>query len=243
MSNSDDYSDDMSGVDNISAGPGRPAGQNSDTAAVTRFLADLRSLGEAPAPPPTRELEAIFAGATPLRSRRRYGRIARRAILIAAAVVAALVAAAANHTLPAPAQRVVSNVVNSVTPFHIGGPPGNTPMPSSPTKHPTSRPSRTERSDEGGRSGLSEAPDTAPEPSSDSAAGPAGAESDGGDGSAAGGGEGESAPSASRSVAAEPDGNGQMQGANVSGDGGGERGGRSSGGERGGAAGAGSHDN
>src|SRR5690242_6549598 len=89
-------------------------------AELTTFLSQLRALGEGPAPEPSPEVEALLGGAVLLRPRR--SRLLRRVAVAAAAAVVLMVAtavAAAHHSLPAPAQRMVSNVVNLVTPFHI----------------------------------------------------------------------------------------------------------------------------
>ncbi len=154
----DDDWDEMSGDDwyegdGGAARPGVPA--TADQAAVTQFLTDLRVLGEAPVPPPTPELEALLGGETTIAEARRAGRrrsLPRRGALAAAALVAATAAtsaAAANHTLPPPAQRVVSNFVNTVTPFHID--PAVTPRRThpAPASHPPPPGSSRARTDEG----------------------------------------------------------------------------------------------
>lgn len=95
---------------------------------VSQFLAELRHFADEPAPPPSAELAAVFAGATSLTAtalaprRPDRGRRRRNALLAAAVSVAAVSVtgvAAANDTLPQPAQRVVSSWVNDLTPFHI----------------------------------------------------------------------------------------------------------------------------
>jgi hypothetical protein len=97
-------------------------GDVTGSAQLAAFLADLRELGHEPAPPPQGRLAELLDGAAvpaaPRRGRSPY-RVARRVAVLVAAAVAALVLAAANHTLPAPAQRVVTNVVDQLTPFHI----------------------------------------------------------------------------------------------------------------------------
>lgn len=98
---------------------------------VARFLVALRALGDEPAPAPAHAVAALIGGVAPVRAHL-YRRLAVRAALVAAAVLAALVGAAANHSLPQPAQRVVSNVVNDLTPFDIG--PG---QPAGPPATPT----------------------------------------------------------------------------------------------------------
>lgn len=209
MSGQDDYPEDMSGVEEVGAGAGRPPTPSTDTAAIAHFLGELRSLGEAPAPAPTPKLDAIFAGAVPLRRRRRSGPVARRAVLIAVAVIAGVVTAAANHTLPAPAQRVVSNVVNSVTPFHIGGPPSSRPLPRVPGAGNGSEDDKvgTQRRDDSRRTGSTEQPDSAPGLGAGSSPESEGAAAEGGDGQSTSGGAADSGgrDSAGRSGGGEHD--------------------------------------
>jgi hypothetical protein len=116
MSNYDDESDEMTRGHGVRSGAGGPTAAGDD--GVTRFLTELRALGDGPAPTPTPELAALL-GRRPALPRRAVIRIAVRTALVAAAVITALVVAAANHSLPSPAQRVVSHVVNVLTPFHI----------------------------------------------------------------------------------------------------------------------------
>ncbi|HEV7205178.1 MAG TPA: hypothetical protein VGN18_11245 [Jatrophihabitans sp.] len=132
----------MSDVGRIGQAPAAGDPGAAESAAVTRFLDDLRSLGEGPAPEPSPELAALLAGVPTLAAARRHRpRIVRRVALIAAAVVAGTTLAAANHQLPAPAQRVVSNVVNDLTPFHIDNPhPVPTPTTPAVTPTPTTKP-------------------------------------------------------------------------------------------------------
>ena len=112
-------------------------GREGADADVAQFLAELHALGQCAAPTPSAELTALLGGARPPR-RRALRVVARTAVAVAAAVLASVVAAA-NHDLPSPAQRVVSNVVNVLTPFHIE-PPGPAPAP---TQHP--QPNRDDR--------------------------------------------------------------------------------------------------
>jgi hypothetical protein len=101
---------------------------------VTQFLTELRLLGIGEPPEPSAEVAALL-GAPPSLTRRRATRVLVRSGLAAAALVIAVVAAAANHDLPQPAQRVVSNVVNVLTPFEIA------PRKASPPTPPTVVPS------------------------------------------------------------------------------------------------------
>lgn len=115
---------------------------------VRDFLDEMRRLSAVAAPEPSAELSALLAGATPLSSALRgrghgpvrHSRVRRHPLATAAAAAAAttalLVTGAATHRLPASAQRLVSDVVNTVTPFHID--PGDKPVrPGPPTEHPT----------------------------------------------------------------------------------------------------------
>ena len=148
---------------------GRRGRSSGETAAVTQFLSELRSLGETTAPLPTPELEAVFAAASSSRTRPHYARIAWRAALVAAAVIAGTVTAAANHSLPAPAQRVVSNVVNNVTPFHISTTPPGRVGPAPSPRHDDSGTNdrsgtREDRGSEGEGTGAAGAPARSLEP-------------------------------------------------------------------------------
>jgi hypothetical protein len=114
---------------------------------------DLRALGETEPPTPSAEVAALIAGAPRPALRHPYRRAAARVALVAAAVLAGLVVAAANHGLPQPAQRVVSNFVNDLTPFEIGPDRQTTDPPPTPrTRHPEApggvQPSKS-RPDEG----------------------------------------------------------------------------------------------
>lgn len=101
------------------------------TADMTQFLTDFRNLGAGRVPQPSAELAAVLAGATPIGSGRRSLRLARRSVLgVAAAVlVGGTSAAAATGRLPQPAQRLVSDVVGTITPFSI---PSDHEMPLAP---------------------------------------------------------------------------------------------------------------
>lgn len=128
----DDYDDMVERRTEIDdGGSGLPPG----TAALTLFFDDLRTLGIQPPPEPSTELAALFSGAVPLGAARR--RLAHpRAVIAGAAAVAVLAttgAAAANDSLPQPAQRFVSRVINLVTPFHVDpSPHPGTPVPEIP---------------------------------------------------------------------------------------------------------------
>jgi hypothetical protein len=117
----------------------------ADQGEVVRFLMELRALGETEPPTPSLEVATLLAGGEHVTRRHRYRRVAARAALVAAAIVVGLIVAAATHGLPQPAQRMVSNVVNVLTPFEIGpdlppittGPRGRTTHPEAPGGQPT----------------------------------------------------------------------------------------------------------
>jgi hypothetical protein len=139
--------------------------------AVAEFLDELRSLAVVAGPAPLPDLDAMLAGTVPVpRAPRPRVRVPLRrhpvltSLATAAAVIALLVAGAATHNLPAYAQRFVSKIVNTVTPFHIEPVPDH-PKPSEgpPPGHPT-RPHATPPV----RSGSS----TSPSPSTGSPSSP-----------------------------------------------------------------------
>jgi hypothetical protein len=185
---SDEY-DEMSSHVGVPGAP--PAGDQDD---VARFLVELRALGEGQPPTPSPELAALLGGATPLQPRRRPAsyRIAARGGLAAAALIAALVAAAANHDLPQPAQRVVSNVVDVLTPFRIA-PAHEVPTPSPTPSHPVIVPGGDESSGPGGESSGPGDESSAPGEGSDEGIGTRGGGGDGAgsdDGAGSTGGDG-----------------------------------------------------
>ncbi len=132
----DEYDEMTDGLGVRRTAGGQPAAGDDD---VTHFLTELRALGDGPAPEPSRELAALLAGAHPFFARRVLVQVAVRTALVAAVVIGLLVAAAANHSLPQPAQKVVSHVVNVLTPFHIDPrdlPPATT-VPTAPPVSPS----------------------------------------------------------------------------------------------------------
>jgi len=142
MSRSGDDFDDMD-THGVRHGAGDTIGGAAGAGdELTRFLTELRALGDGPAPAPSRELAAVLAGATPFLSRRVVVRTVLRSAAIAAVLLGVLVVAAANHSLPAPAQHVVSRVVNVLTPFHIGG---DRPHPVIEPPRPSAQPTPTHR--------------------------------------------------------------------------------------------------
>jgi hypothetical protein len=82
-----------------------PLGRGSSDAEVVTFLAALRSLGEGVVAEPSLEVVTSLGGARARGAGAWY--VSSRAVA-AAADIAAAVVAAANHDLPSPAQRVVS---------------------------------------------------------------------------------------------------------------------------------------
>lgn len=141
MTRRDDELDDMSNQPGAMSAPA--AGEQDE---VARFLVELRTLSSASAPPPSAEVAALIAGTRPVRRTRVYRRVVVRSGLIAAALLAALVGAAANHSLPQPAQRVVTNFVNDLSPFDIAPNPAPVTHTPSPTHSPSPQPTRHHRS-------------------------------------------------------------------------------------------------
>ncbi|MEO8889315.1 MAG: hypothetical protein ABI429_08540 [Jatrophihabitantaceae bacterium] len=178
------------------------AAASGEAAVVTQFLTDLRTLGQGPVPTPSAELAAVIGAAESLVARRRHralGLVVRRLALTAAAVLVAMTALAANHSLPAPAQRVVSNVVNTITPFHIDParvddrPPKPTQFPvphstvpshpvphSTAPSHPAPRSPEQTRDDTGSRSEDTGSNGEDPAPASDDGGASAAGGDDGG---------------------------------------------------------------
>ncbi|MEZ0448901.1 hypothetical protein [Cellulomonas sp. ICMP 17802] len=108
----------------------------SDTAlgdpALRDLFAELSALADRPTPPIGEELAALLAGATPLTvAPGRRNRAAKSAVigLVTAGILAGgVTAAAAANELPAPAQRVVSRVITTLTPLEIPNPDEQGPV-------------------------------------------------------------------------------------------------------------------
>lgn len=86
------------------------------------FLTELRDIADGPAPAIGPDLAAVLAGAAPHPPNRvRRPRTASTVVvgLVSAGVLAGGISAAAADALPAPVQRVVARVVNTITPFEI----------------------------------------------------------------------------------------------------------------------------
>lgn len=100
----------------------------------------LRALGDVPAPEPSPQLSGLFVQ-QPRRSHRQR-RVAGIVVLATAVAVVPTTVAAAHDSLPGPTQQFVSNVINEVTPFHVGpfSPARLSPTPPSPTStNPTTQ--------------------------------------------------------------------------------------------------------
>lgn len=108
----------------------------SDTAlddpALRDLFVELGALADRPTPPVGDELAALFAGATPLAAARtRRNKAAKTGLigLVTAGVLAGGVTAAAGaNVLPSPAQRIVSRVINTLTPLEIPNPDEQGPV-------------------------------------------------------------------------------------------------------------------
>lgn len=138
-----DMGDDMSWTSETESGS--PTEGDSMAATLTQFVTELRAFGDGPVPDPTPELEALLGGSSVVsladwRVQRQRSRPHRAFVVatVAAAVVTGTGVAAANDTLPQPAQRFVSGVVNDFTPLHIDAPvivrPKPHPRPIAPPK-------------------------------------------------------------------------------------------------------------
>lgn len=103
-----------------------------DDPALRDLVAELGALADRPTPPVGDELAALFAGATPLaaaRSRRNKAAKTGLVGLVTAGILAGgVAAAAAANELPAPAQRIVSRVINGLTPLEIPNPDEQGPV-------------------------------------------------------------------------------------------------------------------
>lgn len=161
---------------------------------VSMFLADLRALGGDEPPAPSAALEALFAGSglTDIDARRRDARSRRRRVSFAVAAAAITTVgltgvAAANDTLPQPAQRVVSRLVNDLTPFHIGSArvPSIAPVeeraPAVPGRGSTVAPNDPMQSDEPARGPAIAQPTKSDDGKADSGAASGGSGADGQD--------------------------------------------------------------
>jgi hypothetical protein len=156
VSSFDDHLNEMSAVPGIpadgpTAGNAPGSGEFGDPSpVVTQFLSDLRVLGEDPAPAPSAELAALFAGASSLAvARARRSTLARHRVGLAIAAIAVSTAgltgvAAAHDSLPQPAQLVVSRVVNDLTPFHVDPSRANGPATEQRSHPPATRPTESE---------------------------------------------------------------------------------------------------
>jgi hypothetical protein len=192
VTGSDDGVYGMSEVDELDFRAGdevtRVEADEAAGAAVARFVTEMRALGEGPAPVPSPELAAILGGASSHRllSRRRPARRAQRSRRVLAYATAAAVmvgtagVAAANDTLPQPAQRVVSRVVNMLTPLHI-----DPSRPAKPVEPPRPSPIRTAPAVPPQVDDSESRSDAAPEPSDGAPDGELPQQTEAGDGSGA----------------------------------------------------------
>ncbi|RYC12955.1 hypothetical protein [Nocardioides zhouii] len=102
-------------------------GEALDDPAFAGLVTKLRDVAEQPAPPVGPELMAVLAGDFPdgvaplaaARARRRRSASAVLISVVSTGVLAGGISAAAADELPAPMQRVVARVVNTITPFEI----------------------------------------------------------------------------------------------------------------------------
>ncbi|NYI46582.1 hypothetical protein BJ993_003662 [Nocardioides aromaticivorans] len=103
-----------------------------DDPAMRDLFAELSALADRPTPAVGDELAALFAGATPLAAARsRRNKAAKTGLigLVTAGILAGgVTAAAAANELPTPAQRIVSRVINTLTPLEIPNPDEQGPV-------------------------------------------------------------------------------------------------------------------
>lgn len=205
----------VDGAVDATRGDGGPVGDGSVGDPVTAFLADLRAFADGPAPAPSAELLAAFGGATPLAGRRLPG---RRALAVAAAavVLGATGVAAAQHQLPDPAQRLVSRVVEVLTPFQVDPADRVSPKPTRtvpavplPTQEPSESPEAPEPSESGDDHGGSRPGGGSDDGSgsgsgSDDGSGSSGGSDDSGGGTKSSGDDGGSSTSGRESETREP---------------------------------------
>lgn len=98
--------------------------------ALAGLLAELRAVADQPAPAAGPDLAALLAGAAPITpARTRRSRTASAVVigLVSSGVLAGGVGAAAADELPAPVQRVVSRVIDTLTPFEVPHPDQRVP--------------------------------------------------------------------------------------------------------------------
>ena len=232
-------------------------------AAVAQFIDDLRSLGEADPPTPNAELAAVLQGA-PVPRPVRTGSGRKRVVVAVAAslLVGGAGVAAANGRLPQPAQRLVSDVVDNLTPFSVpartGGdepagprptPPDDrvvVPVPVAPaTHHRRPRPNTSESEPGDSESARSGPGGSEPDGSESSGTESSGTESGGTetDGSEPGVGPLPGSASSSPELTSEPAGTSRDTGDSGGRDSGGrDSGGRDSGGQDSGGQGSGGGD-
>ncbi|MGN6609791.1 MAG: hypothetical protein ACTHMS_22615 [Jatrophihabitans sp.] len=109
-----------------------------DDAVLRDAVAVLRALADGPAPEPSPQVAALLEGGAAVVPLRRRPRPVRSVGLAAAAIVALTTGLAATHTLPTPAQRFVSDVVDRLTPFDIAPPHPSPHVTTTPDGRPSS---------------------------------------------------------------------------------------------------------
>jgi hypothetical protein len=170
----DDPSFDDRAVEAVLAGSGNPGDP------VAAAVLDLRrTAARMPAPQPSAELAALFAGGVPvdeLARRRNKSFIVLGVVVAAGSTLALSGVAAAHDALPGPAQSIVTGIVNDLTPFHIAtiGRSSTTPKAPGPADTSTSHRSvSASPSEHSGRSdGKGSGGEDRPRAGSSSAAGP-----------------------------------------------------------------------
>jgi hypothetical protein len=159
---------DDAGVEALLSGHG-PAGDR-----LTGVLAAVRAEGDRVVPAPSPALAAMLVhglGSAPVRRRR--GPIVLGVILAGGTTFALSGVAAAHNALPGPAQSVVTDIVNSLTPFDIGGTASAHRPPARPFPTDTTAPAGRSAPADGRRSGAASGPGGSDRPGG--VAGPGGA--------------------------------------------------------------------
>lgn len=144
-------------------------GDGLDDPVLAGLLTELRALADEPAPAIGPDLAAVMGGAVPLSTSRTRSRAATMLVvgLVSTGVLTGGISAAAADQLPAPMQRVVARVINTMTPFEILDRAVRIPIERTPDEEAPVQPSPTERDEDTPPPDVATAPSPA-EPESES---------------------------------------------------------------------------
>ena len=125
-------------------------GDGLEDPVLAELLTELRAIADEPAPAIGPDLAAVMGGAVPLASSRTRSRAASMLVvgLLSTGVLTGGIGAAAADQLPAPVQRVVARVVNTMTPFEIPDRAERIPMERTPDEEAPVQPTPTERDED-----------------------------------------------------------------------------------------------